>query len=324
VAIDLAAVCGSDRHSVSGRRPAPAPSVLGHEQIGHVVAADPEARNLDGRQLQPGDRVVWSICLACGDCDRCRRGLSQKCRSLLKYGHEPWRDGAGLGGGFASHILLRAGTAVASVPAALPDAVAVAASCATATAAACVEAARARLDGRPDGWAAVPVVVCGAGLLGLTVTAMLADAGAEVSVAEPDLARRALARQFGAVRALPPAELGPSDASEAVFELSGDAQQVSRCLRLVEVGGVVVLAGTVWPSPAVPVKAEDLVRRLVSLVGVHNYRPERLTDGLAYLAGPGRSRPWADLVAPPLPLERLDRCLARPAPGDPPRVSLAP
>ncbi|MDR1213169.1 MAG: alcohol dehydrogenase catalytic domain-containing protein [Propionibacteriaceae bacterium] len=320
VAIDLAAVCGSDRHSVSGRRPTPAPAVLGHEQVGHVVAIDPAVRDLAGRPLRPGDRVVWSICLACGQCDRCQRGLSQKCRHLLKYGHERWQDGAGLGGGFASHILLRAGSAIATVPAGLPDVVAVSAACATATAVACVEAAQSWLDR----WAGLPVVVCGAGLLGLTVTALLTDAGAQVTVAEPDRSRRALARRFGAVRSLPPAELGPADAPLAVFELSGDVRQVASCLRLVEVGGVVVLAGTVSPGPAVAVAAEDLVRRLTSLVGVHNYRPDHLTAALAYLSGPGRAWPWASLVAPPRPLERLDHCFTHRLPGSPPRASVAP
>src|SRR3954447_1532644 len=38
VAIELATVCDSDVRTVSGHRPAPTPLVLGHEQVGRVVA----------------------------------------------------------------------------------------------------------------------------------------------------------------------------------------------------------------------------------------------------------------------------------------------
>ena len=37
VRIDLATVCGSDLHTVGGRRPSPVPALLGHEQVGTVL-----------------------------------------------------------------------------------------------------------------------------------------------------------------------------------------------------------------------------------------------------------------------------------------------
>lgn len=37
VRVRFATTCGSDLHTVSGRRPAPCPSVLAHEAIGEVV-----------------------------------------------------------------------------------------------------------------------------------------------------------------------------------------------------------------------------------------------------------------------------------------------
>ena len=47
VEIDLATVCGSDHHTVSGRRPGACPSVLGHEGVGRIVGT--------------GRRVVWGV-----------------------------------------------------------------------------------------------------------------------------------------------------------------------------------------------------------------------------------------------------------------------
>ena len=38
--------------------------------------------------LRIGDRVVWSVTVSCARCDRCLRGLPQKCRDLGKYGHD--------------------------------------------------------------------------------------------------------------------------------------------------------------------------------------------------------------------------------------------
>ena len=38
VRVRLATVCGSDRHTVSGRRDQPCPSILGHEAVGEIVA----------------------------------------------------------------------------------------------------------------------------------------------------------------------------------------------------------------------------------------------------------------------------------------------
>ncbi|WP_199549507.1 alcohol dehydrogenase catalytic domain-containing protein, partial [Streptomyces sp. N35] len=136
VRIDLATVCGSDLHTATGRRTAPAPSVLGHEQVGTVLAVggDVFAQALPsqgGTPLVPGLRVVWSVTASCGDCDRCGRGLTQKCRALFKYGHELLDELAPLTGGFATHCVLRPGTAIVVIPDELPDEVAAPASCAT-------------------------------------------------------------------------------------------------------------------------------------------------------------------------------------------------
>lgn len=55
VRIDLATVCGSDLHSVGGRRPSPVPGVLGHEQVGTVLAVGPDAPHcVDGTPVTPG------------------------------------------------------------------------------------------------------------------------------------------------------------------------------------------------------------------------------------------------------------------------------
>ena len=67
VQVSLATICGSDLHTVLGRRSAPTPCVLGHEIVG-VVAAPTQARDADGKPLQEGARVTWSLMVSCHQC----------------------------------------------------------------------------------------------------------------------------------------------------------------------------------------------------------------------------------------------------------------
>ena len=88
VAIDLATICGSDLHTLSGLRQEPTPLILGHEAVGHVVATE-------RADLKPGDRISWSIADSCGTCPACSQHLlPEKCDALFKYGHAPVTDGS--------------------------------------------------------------------------------------------------------------------------------------------------------------------------------------------------------------------------------------
>lgn len=301
VRIDLATVCGSDLHTATGRRRSPAPSVLGHEQVGTVLAAGGDVRCQDGTPVVPGLRVVWSVTASCGDCDRCGRGLTQKCRALFKYGHELLDELAPLTGGFATHCVLRPGTAIVAVPDELPDEVAAPASCATATVAA-VLAEAGPLDGRR-------VLVTGAGMLGVTAVAMAAEAGAEVIASDPDPKRRAQALRFGAREtAATAADVGVD--VEIALELSGHPDAVRTCLGALAIGGTAVLAGSVFPGPAVPLDPERLVRGLHTVTGVHNYRPADLQRAVDFLAAHHAAYPFAELVGGAYDLGTLDAAFA--------------
>ena len=56
VRVSLATICGSDLHTVSGRRGAETPCVLGHEIIGTVAAPTRGSRSATGDTLQEGDQ----------------------------------------------------------------------------------------------------------------------------------------------------------------------------------------------------------------------------------------------------------------------------
>jgi len=314
IAIELSTVCGSDVHTVLGHRSAPTPLVLGHESVGRVIAiGDGGTTAADGAPLRIGDRVVWSVTVSCGTCDRCAAGLTQKCRTLAKYGHERIGPRWELTGGFASHVHLRAGTTIVRVPEALPAAVLAPASCATATAWAAIARGMTgrSLEGRR-------VLVFGAGLVGLSAVAIAADEGAEVTVVDPSESRRAFAARFGATTTA--ASTGPAD---IVIEASGHA--VADAIAAADIGGTVVLVGSVFPAEPVPFDAESVVRRLLTVTGVHNYTGAELAAAVGFLAGRGRAYPFADVVGEVHPLDEVDAAVAAAAaPGAPLRVALSP
>lgn len=314
VAVEMSTICGSDVHTVRGARSAPAPLVLGHESVGRVIAVgDAGALDISGTPLRIGDRVVWSVTVSCGACDRCAAGLTQKCRALGKYGHDRIGGNGDLTGAFASHVQLRAGTAIVRVPETLPAAVLAPAACATATAWAAVSRARRDLEG-------AAVRVHGAGLVGLSAAVIAAEQGAAVEVVDPNPTRQALAERW--LRGEGGAS-GIDREPDVVIEASGHA--VVEAIEGVAVGGTVVLVGSVFPAEPVPLDAESIVRRLVTIAGVHNYTGADLAETVAFLAGRGRAYPFAEAVGEVRPLCDIDEALAAAsAPGAPLRIGLLP
>ena len=294
VRVRLATVCGSDLHTVTGRRPAACPSVLGHEAVGDVVATG------SGADIQVGQRVIWSVTVACGECPRCRSGLSAKCLSVRKVGHEPFDGDWALSGSYAAHVVLPRGTTIAVVPDTLSDAVAAPAACATATVMATLEAA-GELGGRR-------VLIGGAGMLGLTAVAACADAGADVQVVDRNADRLALATQFGG-RA---SDGGPVDVA---IDYTGSSAAVADALARLDIGGTLVLAGSVTPGPPLALDPETVVRQWLTITGVHNYEPRHLHRAVDFLDRTRERHPWDALVVAPVPLKQIASALHSPPPG---------
>ena len=299
-------ICGSDLHTWEGRRHADVPTVLGHEIVGEVVASGPGCadRDLRGRPLAVGSRVTWGIVASCGACRPCTEGWPQKCRRGIKYGHERAEGRRTLTGGLATHCLLAPGTTVLAIDDALPTAVVCPASCATATVARAV-AACGGLHGAVIG-------VTGCGMLGLTACAMATVAGARVVAVEPDPVRRTLASRFGAVDALHPADFcagvgqAAPDGLHAVIEVSGNNAAFGSALEGLRIGGTMVLVGAVAPAADVPVSLESIVRRCLTIRGIHNYGPSDLVAAIDFLERHHDDFPFAELVSAWYPLDEVE------------------
>ena len=305
VRVTLCTVCGSDLHTFGGRRTQPAPSVLGHEPVGVVAEVNGELRDVTGEPVRVGDRVVWAVVVSCGACFFCTHELPQKCERLRKYGHEPADLATGPLGGLSTHCHLLAGAAIVKVPAALPDAVAAPAGCATATVMAAFRAAGGR--------GPRTVAVLGLGMLGLTACAVAAAAGDAVIACDVSDARLAHAARFGAAHIAKPRELlelakslTAGRGADLALELSGPADAAAAALDVLRVGGTAVWVGAVSPVGTIPVNPESVVRRCLTVAGVHNYAPRDLAAAVEFLAANHTRFPFAELVADTFSLDAAD------------------
>lgn len=329
VRITCATLCGSDLHTFLGHRQAPTPSVLGHEIVGVVAEVNREspAVDVDGQMLRPGNRVTWSIAANCGSCFYCTHEVPQKCDQLFKYGHEPVVPQHPLSGGLAEYCHLAAGTAVLQVPDTLSDRIVCPANCATATAAAAV-----RNAGNCQGSS---LLIQGAGMLGLTAAAMAREQGARqviVCDVEPQRLERAL--DFGATHTLLANDsdsllqevhgLTSGRGVDLAIEMSGAPRAAATGISLLRIGGRYVLIGNVSPTPAVEVDPESLVRRCLTIVGSHNYRPGDLATAVHFLAACANRYPFEELVQGEFTLAEADAAFARARTGQDFRIAVWP
>ncbi|WP_299469960.1 zinc-binding dehydrogenase, partial [uncultured Gimesia sp.] len=278
-------ICGSDLHTFEGTRSTPCPTILGHEMVGRVVELHPEYPTLDylDRPVNIGDRITWSVAVSCKDCEYCRRGLTQKCTRLFKYGHQRLTEQNYLSGGLASHCHLIKGTTIFKVPESLPDLIASPANCATATVMAAF-----RLAGDVQDRS---VLILGAGMLGVTAAAVAhtKDAAA-IYVTDIDHSRVIRSLEFGATRTLLVKKEQPLHAEiqhltdgrgvDFVFDMTGVPEVIESGLESMGIGGTMILVGSVYPARPIQFSAETIVRKLLRLEGIHNYIDLDLANAL--------------------------------------------
>tara|TARA_R110002095_G_scaffold181107_8_gene158457 strand:+ start:3486 stop:4586 length:1101 start_codon:yes stop_codon:yes gene_type:complete len=281
-------ICGSDLHTFEGTRSTPCPTILGHEMVGRVVDLHPESPMLDflNRPVKLGDRITWSVAVSCKDCEYCRRGLTQKCTQLFKYGHQRLTDQNYLSGGLASHCHLVKGTTIFKVPESLPDRIASPANCATATVMAAF-----RLAGDVKGRS---VLILGAGMLGVTASAVAHTQDASsIFVTDIDPARLTRSLEFGANHTLLVKKEQPLHAEiqhltdgrgvDFVFDMTGVPEVIESGLETLGIGGTMILVGSVYPARPLQFSAEMIVRKLLRLEGIHNYIDLDLANALNFL-----------------------------------------
>ncbi|MDE0013178.1 MAG: zinc-binding dehydrogenase [Candidatus Poribacteria bacterium] len=329
VAVSLSTICGSDLHTVSGRRGAETPCILGHEIIGTLVAPT-RLQSATGDTLREGDRVTWSMTTACGTCDYCvNHNLPQKCETMFKYGHARNEGDASLSGGFATHILLRPGTAIYRIPDAVTDREAVPINCALTTVVNGLE-----VIGIQSGETAI---IHGAGMLGIYAACYLRENGYKrVVVVDLNEERLAIAKRFGATHTFNPDKISVSEIGEALKELtdgrgadlgvevSGATIGIPNLVTWLAIGGRCLTLGYVYPDAHISVDAHQLVTKCITLRGVHNYHWTALGTALKFIEESRERYQFGELIGKTYPLSEINTAFADAMDQEALRIAITP
>ncbi|MCL6636651.1 MAG: zinc-binding dehydrogenase [Alicyclobacillus sp.] len=313
--VEAAGVCGSDvRHYRTAIRE---PRILGHENVGRVVALGRLAKDRWG--VQEGDRVLLEEYLPCGHCYACRTGNFRSCwetdsllsADAIRYGSTPVRVAPGLWGGYAEYLYLHPRTVMHRVEEAIPA----------------HEAALALPLGNGIEWVlregglrpGQTVLVLGPGQQGLgCVLAAKVGAAKLVLVAglAKDQRRLEVARQLGADAVFS----GPSpELAEWVMDLTGGAgvdmvvdtargndETVGTALAVLKKHGQLLLpTGAAQGLSHFPVA--DMPKRCLTLRGVRGHSYAAVELALEWIAS--RKYPVGRMSTHHLPLTEVDRAI---------------
>lgn len=227
-------ICGTDLHAFRGRQPFfDYPRILGHELAVEVIGLGEHAEDTG---LAVGDVCAVEPYLNCGTCSPCRRGKTNCCESLKVYGVH-------IDGGMREQIIVPADKLhkADGVPA---DHLAIVEML-------CIGAHAVR---RAELLPGDPVLVVGAGPIGLGVMLFAREAGARVLGMELSAGRIEFAsQQLGVEDWIEPGEQAEAqlravldgDLPLAVFDATGNVNSMHAVFKLPANGGKLIYVGLV-------------------------------------------------------------------------------
>ena len=249
-------ICGSDTHAACGHHPfIDLPYRPGHEVIGIVDAVGAGVED-----SWVGKRIVVEPNLACGHCTQCLAGRYNICAELLVLGCQT-------PGGLADSFTVALDRVIALDPDLDDDHAILIEPLATP-----VHAVRRAAETVGD-LRDRPVVVIGAGPIGLFVLLALRDAGAKVVVADLLESKRARSERLGAAGSFDPTAPDAVDAALAllggpaavVFDCVARESSVAQAVDLVDKGGAIMIVGVA--AGATPVRLDLIQDRELALIG---------------------------------------------------------
>lgn len=226
IKVGATGICGTDLHILAGEFPlAPFPLVPGHETAGTIVEI---GEGVVGFSI--GDRVAVDPSLFCGTCVYCKKGRGNLCSNWGAIGDT-------VDGGFAELVKLPAANAYL-----MPEKMSFAAGALVEPVSCAVHA----LD-RLDFESGEPVLIYGAGTMGLILAQLLRHTGAgEVSIVDTNEARLRQAETFGfeslgtSLGELPNRQ---SKGFDRVIDATGVTSVVEEAFKAVGKGGTLMVFG---------------------------------------------------------------------------------
>jgi len=107
--------------------------------------------------------------------------------------------------------------------------------------------------------------------------------------------------------------LCPPDGANVVMEVCGLAAVVPTGIHMLAVGGRYAIGGLVNPNDHFTVDGNEILRKLITLRGVHNYHPRHLIQALDFVMANRGRFPFGDLVDSKFSLDELNEAFARAA-----------
>ena len=317
VKVRMCTICRSDIHSYLGHRPNPTPGVLGHEIIGNIVQlGEGVTHDMRGDTLSMGDRITWSEYFIPGNNYYTEvLDLPQKSPGVDKYGHmsvttEPYHHG-----GFGQYCYILPRSWILRLPDELSDEEATPVNCGVATVICATEQAEIRMGDA--------VVVQGLGLLGLYASAIAKARGARFVIGLDNVAtRRDLGLRFGCDHVFDPSSLTEieltkkvralckPEGADAVIEVCGYPEVIPSGIQMLRTGGRYVLAGVVNPESFVRIDVNQILRKLITLRGVHNYHPRHLIEALDFVTVNRNRFPFKELVDGKYSLDQVGQAMS--------------
>lgn len=312
VRICYTTLCKSDLLTFTGKRKEKSPTILGHEIVGIISEFGPNCRKEDvrGEQLNVGDRITWSIYASNPESSYSKKGIPQKSEDLIKYGHEQNSPINTLHGGLADYIILRRHTHVVKILKPIPDSIASLINCSVATVAGGI-----RLAGDLEGKS---VLISGAGMLGTVACAMISRLKAKKVIAiDISKSRVEQCKKFGADIAihLPTdyedlvAEIRKIDRDElkidVIYEFSGKSSMMITTLDLLDIGGIAIWIGGTYPQKHLSIDTEMIIRRLLTIKGLHNYNETDLLNAVTFMENSYSYFNFESLIAKPFPITEV-------------------
>ena len=273
IRIMASGICGSDMHAYRGhdaRRPAPL--ILGHEAAGVVVDGPNEGR-----------RVTINPLVACGSCRDCSRGRTNLCpkRQIISM---PPREGA-----FAEYVAMPE-TNLVTVPDEIPLAHA-----ALAEPLACGwHGVRLGIPATALAPEKISALVIGGGAIGLGSALSLAAQGvSDITLLEPNAARRSFLVERCAQKAVSPDELAADQQFDLIVDGVGFAATRETASRRARPGGVIVHIGLGEDTGGLDVRRMTLQE--ITFIGTYTYTAEDFRQtALAIFDGRMGPLDWID------------------------------
>jgi threonine dehydrogenase-like Zn-dependent dehydrogenase len=100
---------------------------------------------------------------------------------------------------------------------------------------------------------------------------------------------------------------------------------VANGMSVLKPGGAYIFVGMVHPQTLLGISGEQVIRKCLTLVGIHNYQGYHLRKSVEFLAQTIEKYPYNELIAPEtFPLEKLTEAIEAAKKKDFARVCVCP